>query len=105
MSFNATESSEAEAVTRRRSYPSDVSERQWRKVQPLLAEPRSGSGRPRDLKLREILCALNYRWETGCVWRMLPHDFPPWGTVYSYHRAWERAGALEEIREALRRSR
>jgi putative transposase len=81
-------------------YPSDLSERQWARVSPLLPAERP-RGRPRATAVREVLNAINYRWETGCVWRMLPHDFPPWGTVYTYFRMWQRQGVLREIREAV----
>lgn len=85
----------------RRDYPSDLTDRQWRRISPLVEGPRPGTGRPRETELREVVNALNYRWETGCAWRMLPHDFPPWGTIYTYARQWERDGRLPEIRDAL----
>jgi len=81
-------------------YPSDLNERQWERVSPLLPGPRA-TGRPRGHSLHEVLDAINYRWETGCAWRMLPHDFPPWETVYTYFRRWQRTGVLREVREAL----
>jgi len=50
--------------------------------------------------------AVNYRWFTGCSWRMLPHDFPPWKTVYAQFRRWHRAGLLRSVRAiALARKR
>jgi transposase len=63
------------------------------------------TGRPRETDLRDVIDALNYRWHTGCPWRMLPHDFPPWGTIYTYARHWAREGVLPEIRDALVRRR
>ena len=84
----------------RRRYPSDLTERQWSRVEPLLPEL-SRMGRPRGHALRNVLDAINYRWETGCVWRMLPHDFPPWGTVYTYFRTWQRSGVLRLVRDSL----
>lgn len=92
------------AAAVRRSYPSDLTERQWRKVHPLLPPPPVRPGRPRETDLREVLSAINYRWTTGCPWRMLPHDFPPWGTVYTYFRQWDRAGVLTDLRLQLLRS-
>ena len=91
--------SHTDLITRQR-YPSDLNPRQWARVSPLLPQP-ARLGRRRRCDLREILDAINYRWETGCTWRMLPHDFPPWGTVYAYFRAWQRQGVLRTIREAL----
>jgi transposase len=81
-------------------YPSDLTERQWNRIVPLLPESRS-TGRRRRHSLRQVLDAINYRWETGCAWRMLPHDFPPWGTVYTYYRRWQRTGLLPKLRDAL----
>lgn len=93
-------------VPLRRPYPTDVSDRQWRKVEPLLpASPSPVRGRPRVVAPREVLSALCYRWATGCPWRLLPHDFPPWATVYMYYRAWLAAGILDAVRVQLQRSR
>jgi transposase len=88
----------------RRRYPSDLTDRQWAAIAPLLP-PDARTGRRRRQPLREVLDALNYRWETGCAWRMLPHDFPPWGTVYRYYRHWQRTGALHRLHDALIRPR
>lgn len=85
----------------RRPYPSDVTDDQWRVLQRLLAEPAAATGRPRTVDLREVVSALCYRWRTECPWRMLPHDFPPWETVYTYYRRWERTGVLTELRARL----
>lgn len=86
----------------RPSYPSDLSNAQWTSLSPLL-ERHSNVGRPRRHTLRNIVDAINYRWQTGCVWRMLPHDFPPWETVYSQFRDWQRRGLLRQIREQVLR--
>lgn len=94
-----------EVTPLRRPYPTDVSDRQWRKVEPLLPPPNLSRGRPREVSRREVLSALCYRWATGCPWRLLPHDFPPWGTVYMYYREWLDAGALDAVRLQLRLSR
>ena len=82
------------------SYPSDLTEAQWQRLEPLLPEE-APVGRMRQVSQREIANAINYRWETGCVWRMLPHDFPPWGTVYAYFRRWQRAGIIRHLRDIL----
>ncbi len=83
-------------------YPSDLSDDRWQAVSPLIP-PGKTVGRPRAQSVREILDAINYHWETGCAWRMLPHDFPPWGTVYSYYRKWRRTGVLQQLRDELLR--
>jgi putative transposase len=83
------------------SYPSDLSEEQWALLDPLLPPAKPG-GRPRSVCLRAIINAILYLLRSGCAWRMLPHDFPPWGTVYTYFRNWRRDGTWERIHEALR---
>lgn len=83
-------------------YPSDLSDRQWEAIRGLLRVERR-SGRPRRIDLRDVVDGINYRWTTGCAWRMLPHDFPPWGTVYRYFRRWGRDDTLGRIRDVLLR--
>jgi transposase len=51
--------------------------------------------------MRRVLDAVNYRWCTGCSWRMLPHDFGPWQTVYRHFRKWQNAGLLSSIRDVV----
>ncbi|GIX48881.1 MAG: transposase [Candidatus Tectimicrobiota bacterium] len=85
----------------RRAYPSDLTEAQWRRIAPLLPPARPG-GRPQEVDRREIVNAILYLLRSGCSWRMLPHDLPPWGTVHYYFRQWRRDGTWERIRRALR---
>ncbi len=84
----------------RRRYPSDLSEHQWSQLEPLLPFDEHQT-RLRRVSLRDVADAINYRWETGCAWRMLPHDFPAWGTVYAYFRAWQQAGVIREFRDLM----
>lgn len=86
----------------RRRYPSDLPDDRWQAVSVLIP-PAKLVGRPRERAVREIVDAINYHWETGCAWRMLPHDFPPWGTVYAYYRKWRRLGVLKPVRDELLR--
>jgi putative transposase len=67
-------------------YPTDLSDGEWRLIEPLMP-PASRRGRPRRTSLREVVNALRYLVRTGCGWEMLPHDFPPWQTVYWWFRA------------------
>ncbi|MFN0198714.1 MAG: transposase [Planctomycetaceae bacterium] len=90
------------SMSRRRRYPSDVTDDQWSRIAPLLPFP-AGAGRPRQVELREVVNGINFRWTTGCVWRMLPHDLPPWETIYTYYRQWMQAGLLPRIRQELTR--
>ena len=87
----------------RKGYPSDLSEIEWLLLLPLIPAAKPG-GRPRSVEIREILNAMFYILRSGCAWRMLPHDFPAWQTVYGYFRAWCKAGLWEQMNAALRES-
>jgi putative transposase len=81
----------------------DLSDAEWACIEPHLPAPKPG-GRPRLHTLRELLDAIFfYVMRGGCAWRLLPHDFPPWKTVYHYFRAWRIDGTWERLHEALRR--
>lgn len=82
-------------------YPSALSDCEWAIVAPLLPSP-ARRGRPRCWSLRLILDALFYLLRTGCPWRFLPQEYPPWGTVYHYFREWQRTGRWHRIHEVLR---
>ncbi len=85
----------------RSRYPSDLSDAEWALLAPLLPPAKPG-GRPRSRDLREILNAISYWLRGGVAWRALPHDFPPWKTVYHYWRAWRLSGDWERIHTVLR---
>jgi len=89
-------------MSRRKSYPSDITNARWKLISPLIEESQS-RGRKRSTDLREVINAINYRWSTGCTWRMLPHDFPAWETCYTYFDRWRKQGQLWRIREVLLR--
>jgi putative transposase len=88
-----------------RTYPTDLSDDEWRCIGPHLPGP-TGQGRPRLHGLRTILNAVFYVLKSGCPWRLLPKDFPPWKTVYDWFRRWRMDGTWErlnaELRERLR---
>jgi putative transposase len=86
----------------REPYPSDLTDAQWHLLEPLLPAAKPG-GRPRTTDLRAVLNALFYLNREGCSWRALPHDFPPWRTVYDYFAAWKADGTWEALNGALRR--
>lgn len=69
----------------RKGYPTDVSDKEWELVEPLLPGAAS-TGRPRKTELRRVINALRYLVRSGCEWRMLPNDFPPYQTVYYWFR-------------------
>ncbi len=68
-------------MAQRRWYPTDLTDREWALIAPLLPPAKPG-GRPRSTDLREVLNALSYWLRSGGAWHLLPHDFPPWKTVY-----------------------
>jgi putative transposase len=86
----------------RRAYQSDLSDAEWGCLEPHLPPPEA-TGRPRLHSLRELLDAIFYVLKSGCAWRLLPNDFPPWKTVYHYFRAWRLSGVWERMHSALRK--
>ena len=85
----------------RKQYPSDLSGEQWDILFPLLPPAKPG-GRPRTVDLREVVNGILYVLRSGCSWRMVPHDLPPWQTLYKYFRRWSADGSWERVHEALR---
>ena len=85
----------------RRPYPSDLLDVEWELLAPLLPPP-SWTGRPRKWPARVIADAIFYVLRSGCAWRMLPREFPPWPTVYAHFRRWRRDGTLRRVHDALR---
>ena len=85
----------------REAYPSDLTDEQWIVLEPLLPLPRPG-GRPRSVDLREVVNGLLYVLRTGCPWRSIPHDLPPWPTVWTYFRRWRDDGTLDRLHDDLR---
>ncbi len=83
------------------AYPTDLNDTEWNLIAQLLPQP-SKRGRPREHPYREILNAIFYIMRSGCAWRLLPHDFPCWKTVYTYFRRWRQDGTWERINTALR---
>jgi putative transposase len=86
----------------RKPYPTDLSDAEWAYLKGHLPTPEN-DGRPRLHSLREILNAIFYIVKSGCPWRLLPHDFPPWKTVYHYFRAWRLNGTWQRMHAALRK--
>jgi putative transposase len=82
-------------------YPSDLTRTQWKRLKRLLPAAKPG-GRPRSVKLRDVLNGIFYILRGGCAWRMMPHDFPPWSTCYDYFYKWRKDGTWARINDALR---
>jgi putative transposase len=88
----------------RKSYPTDLSDAEWECIEPYLPTPRD-AGRPRRHSLREILDAIFYIVRSGCAWRLLPHEFPPWKTIHHfYFRTWRINGTWEQLHAAALRN-
>ena len=86
----------------RKAYSTDLTDDEWRRLEPLIPAAKPG-GRPRRVDPREIVNAIRYLLRAGCAWRLLPHDFPVWQTVYAAFRQWQADGTWEAIAGALRR--
>ena len=86
----------------RKAYQSDLSDAEWSYLELHLPAPKA-TGRPKMHATREIINAIFYVVRGGCAWRLLPHDFPPWKTVYHYFRFWRLDGTWERMHSALRK--
>ena len=87
---------------RRKRYTTDLTDKEWAKLETLIPSPKKG-GRRAKYERREILNAILYLLRTGCSWRLLPHDFPSWRIVYWYFRIWRDEGLFERVNDTLRR--
>ena len=85
---------------RRKRYPTDLTDNQWTILEPLIPDAKPG-GRPRKAEKRRIVEAILYQLRAGSAWRLLPHDFPPWQTVYYYLRRWQAEGVWAVVNHTL----
>jgi transposase len=85
----------------RKRYPSDVTEKEWAQLEALIPPAKPG-GRPAKYSRREVVNGILYVLRAGGSWRMLPHDLPPWESVYGYFRRWCQAGVWQQVHQALR---
>jgi transposase len=85
----------------RQPYPTDLSDKEWALIKHLVPEAKAG-GRPEAYPKREILNGIFYLLRSGCSWRMLPHDLPPWRIVYHYFRQWHQDGTWQVLHDLLR---
>jgi putative transposase len=86
---------------KRKRYPSDLTDSQWAVLEPWIPPAQPG-GRPRKTCIREVVNAILYLTREGCSWRALPHDFPPWKTVYNYFEQWKQDGTWDRLLDILR---
>lgn len=84
----------------RRRYDTDLTDVQWELIAPMIPRARAG-GRPRKASSRELVDAIFYFLRAGVAWRLLPHDLPPWQTVYYYLRRWQEEGVWQHVHHAL----
>jgi putative transposase len=85
----------------RTAYLTDLSDAEWSYLEPHLPAPKI-IGRPKIHHTRKVLDAIFYILKSGCAWRLLPRDFPPWKTVHHYFRTWCIDGTWEKLHAALR---
>jgi putative transposase len=88
-------------MTTRKTYTSDMSDAEWHLIEPLLPGSKR-LGRKITYARRDILNAIFYLNRTGCTWRDLPGDFPPYGLVSHYYHTWRRIGLWQTINDTLR---
>lgn len=86
----------------RNAYPDDLTDKEWELIEPVLSDNMIKQGRTPKYPRREILNAIFYVLRTGCQWRHLPHDFPPWGSVYLQFWRWKRKGLFQQIHNYVR---
>ena len=86
----------------RKAYKSDLSEKEWNLIKPLIPPPKK-RGHPRTVNMREVLNGIFYVLKTGCSWEMLPNDLPPSSTVYHYFRLFQKKGVWQKMNSQLRR--
>jgi putative transposase len=84
----------------RRRYDTDLTDVQWELIAPMIPDARA-RGRPRKATSRELIDAILYFLRAGVAWRLLPHDLPPWQTVYYYLRRWQEEGVWQHVHHAL----
>jgi transposase len=82
-------------------YPTDLTNREWAQVARVIPAPKPG-GRPAKYERREIVNALLYITRSGCPWRMMPKDLPPWRIVYWYFMLWKKDGTIDRLHDLLR---
>jgi transposase len=85
----------------RAAYPSDLTDAQWEKLEPLVPAISPEAAYAVHTR-RELVNAILYVLRSGCPWRLVPHEFPAWQTVYHYFRCWQREGIWDRVLKELR---
>ena len=81
-------------------YPTDLTDEQWAILRPMIPASHANC-RPRLADMREVMNAMIYLVRTGCPWRQIPHDLPPWRTVYYYFSRWRKCGVWKKIHDRI----
>src|SRR5438105_12884794 len=85
----------------RAQYASDLTDKEWEQIKDIVPKAKPG-GRPAKYERREIVNAIFYVVQSGCAWRLLPHDFPPYRIVFYYYSVWRKTGVFERMNAVLR---
>ena len=92
------------STNRTRRYPTDLTDVEWEIIAPMVPPPQWFPNLQEPIHTaRELLDAIRYRTRTGVAWRSLPHDLPPWSTVFKTYQKWTCGGVLDAIHDELRR--
>lgn len=84
----------------RRGYPSDFTDAEWAVFEPLLRQ--YATALPKEHDLRDVFNGIRYLLRTGCQWRYLPHEYPPWRTVQNWFQRWSKDGTFDKVTDTLR---
>lgn len=88
----------------RKAYPDDLTNEEWEKIKDFTEIKHTKRGRKPKWTKREMMNAIFYMMRGGCSWRHMPHDFPPWQSVYTQYRTWKAQGVFEKIHHFIRES-
>ena len=83
-------------------YPGELTDKEWDLIRPILEKNKSPKGRKSKYGKRKMINAIFYLIRSGCSWRLLPHDFPPWQAVYAQFMAWKKNGAFVKLHDHVR---
>jgi transposase len=87
---------------KRQRYPDDITDKEWKLIEPVLNKSQPRTGRKPKYERREVMNAIFYLIRSGCSWRHLPHDFPPWSIVYTQFSRWRDRGVFEKMHDKVK---
>ena len=86
----------------RKQYPGELTDKEWDLIRPIIEKATSPRGRKSKYGKRIMINAIFYLIRSGCSWRLLPFDFPPWQAVYAQFMRWKRAKTFEQLHDHVR---